>query len=868
MTGGEPLLALPAPETGVRFRQSPNPGTRISSIGAARQGQRLSPQFNALAKAFESKRAQLADGHVEEVDPELVLVFDLAGTVENFYNAVNKVEGLEFLAEMIEDAAEPDDDFHILDEQGRRTDRAVQRSLYLVMSNAEAARQLVGLFELWQGDKKIKFAQGLNKFKSVFGQLRNIRRWSASDRVRDTGLLEHWQEHLIVVGQSANSVGVEIELWYRSRTAQREAAESHLREVIAAAGGQIKDNVIINEIGYHALLVHLPIQQVSTVLEQGIDSIQLLAADEVMFVSPHKPMSVAPASSVAVQSPQPAGATPTGLPRIALLDGLPFSNHELLAGRLIIDDPDDVGSHYPLSSRHHGTAMASLIIHGDLSAQEQALKRPLYVRPIMRPHDVIAGREQVLSDKLLPDLLHRSIRRMIEGENGHGATAPSVRIVNLSIGSDSRALVRNMSPTGRVLDWLAVKYNLLFVVSAGNHIDPIPIPASAAADAATAAKAALAHIHSTSRMRGILPPGDALNALTVGAVHNDGTGDIEPSDSVWELTELGAPALYSATGPGIKRSIKPDLYHVGGRSLYLKPILNGQQIAELQLAQATALGPGTKVAAPGRAGATDSAAYTFGTSNATALVSREASAAFDLLEAGASESDDFPFPDAQFHPVLVKALLVHASEWGPQRDRLRQALQLDPKKARRELAVLLGYGAIDPARLATATINRAVMITAGRIGREERHTYRVPMPLSLHAKPEWHRVTATLASLAPASGRLVKYRAAKVFFERPDEVIVGGRGTEVDHTAVRRGSCQHEIFENEKAMAFGAGASLPIHVECMDDARRLRKDEDKIRYGLVVSVEAAIETSTTIHDEVRIQLKAQARAQIRPRIQS
>ena len=35
------------------------------------------------------------------------------------------------------------------------------------------------------------------------------------------------------------------------------------------------------------------------------------------------------------------------LPRVALLDGLPFANHDALAGRLIIDDPDGLGSTYP-----------------------------------------------------------------------------------------------------------------------------------------------------------------------------------------------------------------------------------------------------------------------------------------------------------------------------------------------------------------------------------------------------------------------------------------------------------------------------------------------------------------------------------------
>ena len=90
-----------------------------------------------------------------------------------------------------------------------------------------------------------------------------------------------------------------------------------------------------------------------------------------------------------------------------------------------------------MSSRNHGTAMASLIVHGDLSAPGEPLDRPLYVRPIMRPHEFPREAEQILPTRLLPDLLHRAIRRIVEGEGGRAAIAPSVRIVNLSIGDEA-----------------------------------------------------------------------------------------------------------------------------------------------------------------------------------------------------------------------------------------------------------------------------------------------------------------------------------------------------------------------------------------------------------------------------------------------
>lgn len=204
MTGEQrPLLALGSPEVGERFRQPQRDMPRLSRPTAARQGERLSPQFQSLVDAFDAERAELSGGQVDEVDPELVLVFDLAGSVQDFRNAVQYVDGLEFLSEILDEASEPDDDFHMADRDGR-TDKSVQHSLYLVMSNATAVSQLLSLFQQWQQDPEMKFERGLGRFKSAFAQLRAIRRWGAADRVRETGLLDVWQERLAVVGQSVS----------------------------------------------------------------------------------------------------------------------------------------------------------------------------------------------------------------------------------------------------------------------------------------------------------------------------------------------------------------------------------------------------------------------------------------------------------------------------------------------------------------------------------------------------------------------------------------------------------------------------------------------------------------------------------------
>ena len=153
---------------------------------AGRQGQRLTPQFAALRDALATGRADVTE-HATEPDPELVVVFDLVGTVEDFARAVSQVPGLEFLAEIEDEEVEPDEDFHFV-RDGQPTDVLVSETLYMVMSNAQAVTELISLFGRWQADPTEQFARGLNPLRSVFAQLRSVRRWGPQDRVRETGL--------------------------------------------------------------------------------------------------------------------------------------------------------------------------------------------------------------------------------------------------------------------------------------------------------------------------------------------------------------------------------------------------------------------------------------------------------------------------------------------------------------------------------------------------------------------------------------------------------------------------------------------------------------------------------------------------------
>ena len=116
--------------------------------------------------------------------------------------------------------------------------------------------------------------------------------------------------------------------------------------------------------------------------------------------------------------------------------------------------------------------MASLIVHSDLSNPGAAIRQPIYVRPILQPHEMFRDIEIVPPSELLVDVVYRAFHRMFEGNGNAPPAAPSVRIVNLSVGDPDRVFVRRLSPLARLLDSPAYANNLVIIVSGGNH-DPV-----------------------------------------------------------------------------------------------------------------------------------------------------------------------------------------------------------------------------------------------------------------------------------------------------------------------------------------------------------------------------------------------------------
>jgi len=850
-----PLLLFPTPQPADRSKKTGHQMDNLHTPDIIRQGQRLSPMFKQLQAAFEERKVEIQQ-NTAGIDPEQVLVIEIIGSVDNFANAAKRIHGLEWMGEFESDKIAPDRDFY----DKVYPEKELDGRLYLVMTNQQALNEMLSLWQRYQNDPHMQFERGLTKFRDVFSQLKSIRRWNVQDRLLETGVLDDWKEALKYDGERV--IKFEAELWFRGCDDARVTSATQVTKLVQQAGGRILSQSVIEGIAYHGILAELPAHAIQAILENP--NTELVKCENVMFFRSVGQMVVgdeSPEGDVEIaqieEMPMPAGD-----PIVALFDGLPLANHRLLAGRLLIDDPDDWATDYAASDRVHGSAMASLIIHGDLNRPQHPLSRPIYVRPIMKPINWFETPrpEGIPEDCLVVDLIHRAVKRLFEGDQGERPVAPQIKVINLSIGDPTRQFTQSMSPLARLLDWLSVKYNVLFIVSAGNHSEPISLDVSLEKFKKLKPNElklkTIKALYREAWHRKLLSPAETINGITVGAVHSDEAQVISQGDRI-DLFGSPLPSPVSAFCSGYRRSIKPDILFYGGRQWYRpKPQSTTSVILEPVICHRA---PGNKVAFPGKGdGNLDATSYSCGTSNATALISRAAGICYDSLQQIFNEQVAEVDP-SDYEAPLLKAMLIHGSWWGDMGAQLSEVLRPSHNihQTKRLISQWVGYGVPKVNRVWGCTEERATLLGFGQLSDGEAHVFSLPLPSSLSSRPEWRRLIVTLAWLSPISPNNQKYRNASLWFDiEKDKLALTQKGAE--RQSVRRGTVQHEVFEGEEAAPFADGEKLEIKVNCRRDTGRILKP---IAYGLVVSLEVEEGVNISVYNEIRSRIAPAIRIQ-------
>ena len=848
-----PLLPLPPSEPGEPPRPTgfPQGGPRLSP---QRQGQRLGPRFERLQAVLASDESGFSlRADPSSIAPDRALVFEVAGSISDFHRLVTRIQGLEFLADE-EAVFEPDEDFFETDtRQGRRgqprRDKPVGGRLYLAMPDVRALRELLRLWDTWWSEGELP--HGHTPWRNIFACLRDVRPWGIADRITDE-TIGFWREDL--GAESSELLRIEAELWFYDSAKRRAAACRRMEEAVADADGNIIHHAIIDDIRYEAVLIDLPGSELGRLVAR--EEIHLAICDDIMFLRPQSSLDVLERGDE-TESGAAFGAEPPDdhPPIAALLDGVPVQNHQLLDGRLDVDDPDNLEEMSVLSEREHGTAMASLILHGDRNLGEPPISRKLHVRPVLYApgHGL---REEPRRDRLLVDVIYRAIRRMKEGDGEGEATAPEVFLVNLSLGDPRRPFSGPMSPWAKLLDHLAEHYGILFLVSAGNVKSPLPVSAFSDwtsfedADPEERERAVLQALADNRAYRTLLSPAEALNVVTVGAWHHDVFGGPRGAAAADPYPDGDLPNISSAQGLGHRRVIKPDVHLPGGR----------EQVSFRASGETLTVAPGgrygLKAAAPSAGGARDQEWLQEGTSAATALATRAAHRIFDALM-GTDDGSLHGGLDPRYYAVTIKAMLVHRAKWGSRVDILDQLYGPRGRGqhfARRDnIARLLGYGFPDIEEAVSCTPHRATLLGYGTISAKEAKVHRIPLPPSLERVTEPREVTMTVAWLSPVNPRHQAYRRAKLEVSAVTdlEAAAGVKRSSGQplHSSVSRGTVFHARYEGEKAVSFVDDGHVSLRIFCREQAGAL---DQPIRYGVAVAIEAG--EGIPVYEEVKARL--------------
>lgn len=688
---------------------------------------------------------------------------------------------------------------------------------------------------------------------NLFGYLKDIRTWSARDRIDPS--IDSYVERMLD-RYPERPIRLELDLWFRDDEELRARARDYVDALMVTVGGRVLDFATIPPIRYQAALVELPGAQARVLRSYNGP---LADADRIMRVRPQS-LYLSGRRDSALTS-QPSSSPPTALdtrpPIVALLDGYPVQDHQLLANRVEVEELDVTAIMSPVARRFHGTAMASLILHGDLDADEQPIDRVLKVLPILAAQQGL-HEECTPLERLPVAMIYRAVIALVAGLDGRPPLGHQTVIINHSICDQEGAFARKASPWAKLIDYFSHKYHLLFIVSAGNSNTPFEIDTYKScdefenADSIERQVVLLRSIEKSKGKRLILSPAESINAVTVGALHVDNStycpeGHIDP------FAPVGVTNLASSVGLGINRAIKPDLVEAGGRQIVLS-----ETFAERVSVWAREHGEiGQLTAIPDHiAGTSTKAGRSTGTSNAAALTTRTAVKIANIVE-DLFSSDGQNWLNLPTRGVIIKTLLTHSSSWGPAGDLLDKIYSGNWQRRREAISRFLGYGRPDYSRIVRGDGSRITLLADDIIMPEQLHEYKIPIPRAMVGTRELRRIVLTLAWSSPTEPTSNRYRG--VLVEMVDrsgkrDFWKGVTSTLQPHPfAGRRGTLQHLVLEGKKMVRTVEEGSFFVGVQARADLPVFAQSQ--VPYALAITLELAQPVRADLFADVQTRVR-------------
>lgn len=885
MAQDSPIVRLPRHGAGQRFKgvADARPKPKIPySVQSGRFGQRLEREFaNILDRSDYNVRLDPS-----ALAPERALVFEVIGSLASFGNTAKRID-LEWLSEQLAElegvadylpsiAGRGDDDEDdtddedldqesdegflddLIDHEAEATEANTIGRLYVGMPTDATYRKLRSLWNLYKSGKP--YPDNHSDWWALFDKLHDIRPWGAEDRVTP--------EFRAYVSRRAElepgaPIRLEVDLWYRGEPLTRVAAIRLMKSRVLALGGEVLDEADLPEVLYHAALISLPFE--AAVDLQGLTS-DLALADEVMNIRPQSTFDATHEGVVEYDPTTPAPSSgQSSKPAIAaLIDGYPMENHALLKGRLDVVELDVAARDAPISERFHGTAMASLILHGDLAMKETPINRPLKVVPILQPND--QGGESPPNNKLAIAMIYRAVVDLKRGTAGQPPSGPQVLLINHSVCDEAAPFSGTVSAWARTLDFLSFQFGVLFIISSGNIRDRFAVEGYGSVkdfqsdDAVARRKAVVVGLDGVKSKRSMLSPAESINSLTIGAAHSDGSLEILPATAVDPFPDAALANLGSGVGLGWNRAVKPDILMPGGRQVAQPFFDKGLSVHPLEVGAF-----GQSVASPGvTVKSLNKIRRSSGTSNAAALATRAGLRIADALDE-TFEGEDWTARKTA--PCMLKALIAHGGAWGETGEALIDYLPpvgVRSQKQKENISRFMGYGLSNIDRVVSGDQHRITLLADDVIRANKRHEYRIPLPDELSSRKELRRITITLAWLTPLRQGVAAYRALGL-------TIVGSDGRSKIWDGVkryrgqpplgasRRGTLMHMICEGTAAVPFDDDDDFVINVQTARPQTTGLTRLD-IPYALAVTFEVAATINADIRESIRSRIQPRVRA--------